>query len=1215
MTFFGSQHKTFGHGRAAIVAIVYAAFAGFWIVASDRLLPDLARTAEAAAWLSTWKGLIFVAITSLLLYFTVSAAAPAKADARAPAAPRSKLLLAIFLVLAAAIVTVGYQVFRANLRSLEEGRVGAVQAITALKAQRVAAWQTDRLQDITAVARSHSIREHAIAWIAGDGAAATDLQADLAGMRDAHQLAGIALADARGNVLLSAGERVTQGPWLDQALSVALREGAGTSPIYVTGENGEAPARMLFSAASAGGALVAVALADVREELYSALSSGPSGVMQSDAALVRIENGRARPLPGLRAGNAAALAIPPQDGPEPSQVVRLTADGRAALASVSRVPGGNWAVVARLDPDEVYARAPAMLRNTLAIVLLSLSVAAWLTLALFRQQQALHRDALATVERERLALDRHFEYLTRFANDIILLLDSQGRILNCNDRALTAYGYSREELLRKSVLDLRPAALVQPGRRQFEAVSREGGLRFETWHRRGDGSEFPVEISSRSFDIEGERFVQSIIRDVTERKKAENELALSERRFRDTFELMPLGMAHVAADGRFLRVNGRLADLLGYPPEELLQLRFQDVTAAEDLPADLKQLEALLAGRINDYTMEKRYRRKDGGILWAQRSVSGVRDDSGAVDYLVSVVEDVGWRKRLESQLKRRNLLYRTLSETNRAIARAGSVDELLDAACRIVVGQAELPKAAITRYDNDEDDVGQVAAAAGPGARELAESLLDLHSATGVFPADIAATAQYGIVVINDVEGAPISAATRLACLRGGVRSFASFPLGATGDPEARLAVFSAEPGFFEGDTLDLLGDVARDLSTALASFAERAARTRVEERLAETGRRMTALIESAPVAIYDLDPSGRVLSLWNPAAEQLFGWRRAEVIGQRLPIVPATDAEQAQFDGLRDKVLRGEAFSGIEVTRRRRDGTQLSLSLSAALIDGGGGQRAVLEIAEDVTLRRRATESIRRARDELDRRVRERTAELAAARDRAEEADRTKTAFLANMSHELRTPLNSIIGFSSLLLSGAPGPLSKEQSKQLGIVRAAGERLLALIEDVLDMSRLQAVDAQLATVPVKMRETVLRAIDALVPQAASRGLVLRTEIESCTALAEPRRLEQVVTNLVVNAIKYTNSGEIVVSCRQRDNHVEVAVRDTGIGISREDQRRLFVPFARLNRADAGPDGTGLGLAISKRLVEAMRGRLQVSSDPGAGSTFTIRLEAAGEA
>jgi signal transduction histidine kinase len=142
-----------------------------------------------------------------------------------------------------------------------------------------------------------------------------------------------------------------------------------------------------------------------------------------------------------------------------------------------------------------------------------------------------------------------------------------------------------------------------------------------------------------------------------------------------------------------------------------------------------------------------------------------------------------------------------------------------------------------------------------------------------------------------------------------------------------------------------------------------------------------------------------------------------------------------------------------------------------------------------------------------------------------------------------------------------------------------------------------------------------VLRAIDALVPQAASRGLVLRTEIESCTALAEPRRLEQVVTNLVVNAIKYTDSGEIVVSCRRRDNHVEVAVRDTGIGISREDQRRLFVPFARLNRADAGPEGTGLGLAISKRLVEAMRGRLQVSSEPGAGSTFTIRLEAAGEA
>jgi PAS domain S-box-containing protein len=1204
------------------IALLYALFGSLWIVASDRLLPDLGMDAEDVMWLGTAKGLLFVLVTSAVLYVLMRVTPREPEEGWMPQA-RGGLLSIVFLCLAGAILLIGYQVQRQHVQSIEERNYSALRSTTFIKAQRVGEWYGDQVDAVTAIGRMYADGAAGLLPVDESPQPHRDLLERLAPTARLLGLDAVVVAGADGRVLLAHG-LPPRHELLERALDAAAGREIGFSGAAAAGD-GAMQAALAYRLGSGLDAAAdptwLVAVFDPGPRLYSILQRWPLAGTSGETSLASLgPDGELVFLPGFEApvSGGRQLAFPTRTG-EPGSGYALRGeqgviegfmpDGRSILLTMSRVPGVHWIVVGAIDRDEVYAGAASLLRNTALVVLVAVLIAGWLILALFRQQQLLNRALLESARRERDVLDQHFSYLTRFANDIVLLMDAEGRILNCNDRALSAYGYTREELIGRNTLELRPPALKAAGRRQLSIVKQEGGLVFETWHRRRDGSEFPVESSVRSFEVDGEIFIQGIVRDITERTRAEEALRRSEARFRNIFDHTAVGLAHVSVDGRFLMVNPRFAELLGYSPEELESMTVWEISLPEDLPRELPLGEAVMAGERDDFTLEKRYRRKDGTVFWAQLKASAVREESGKVEYLVGVIEDIGPRKRLQAQLKRRNKLYRTLSETNRAIARIRDLDELLPEACRIAVTHASLPLAAVACPTS----AGPVlVASAGPDVEAFATQLLAAPAPGDVFAFPDDGAVQPGIIVVNDVEAGPVSAGTRLACLRRGVRGFASFPLGSGRKPEARLAVFSREPGYFEGDTLALLSDMARDLTLGMDRAMERAAREQAEVRLREAASRMSALIEAAPVPVFGLDSDGQVLDVWNPAAERVFGWRREEVVGKRLPIVPEDKERQAEFDALCRKVLGGDDFLGLEASCRRRDGSTGVLSVSASRITTASGVPGVMVVAEDITARHEAMEALRAARDELEQRVAQRTAELAAARDRAEEADRIKTEFLANISHELRTPLNSIIGFSSLLLSGAPGTVNDEQEKQLTIVRRAGERLLAVIEDILDISRLQASETRLPCEPTPLRDMVLRVADAMRGQAIGRGIEIRTEIESCITMAEPRRLEQVVRNLVSNAVKYTEQGEVTIRCRQLDGRVEIAVEDTGCGISAEQQARLFVPFALLGSGEPGQPGAGLGLAISRRLVEAMGGSISVDSTPGQGSVFTVRLDAA---
>jgi len=402
---------------------------------------------------------------------------------------------------------------------------------------------------------------------------------------------------------------------------------------------------------------------------------------------------------------------------------------------------------------------------------------------------------------------------------------------------------------------------------------------------------------------------------------------------------------------------------------------------------------------------------------------------------------------------------------------------------------------------------------------------------------------------------------------------------------------------------------------------------RKRAEEALRESEQKYRTITGAAQDAILMMDNKGNI-SYWNPAAEKMFGYTPEEIIGRELHIVLSPQRYQEDYrKGFKKFKETGQGLAVgkvLEVEAIRKDGTEFPIELSLSAIQIKGKWHA-MGILRDITERKEADGALRKAKDQLEQRVNERTAELVTINDQlekaiaranvmtaqAEMANIAKSKFLANMSHEIRTPMNGVIGMTGLLIDT---DLNDEQLRYAETVRTSGESLLKLINDILDFSKIEAKKLDLEETDFDIRAMMDDFAATMAFHAEEKGLafICAFEPEIPTFLkGDPGRLRQILTNLAGNAVKFTSEGKITVRASlvtetDEEAVLRFSVRDTGIGIPENKQGMLFQSFSQVDTSTTRKSGgTGLGLVISKQLSEMMHGKIGVNSEDGKGSEF----------
>jgi signal transduction histidine kinase/integral membrane sensor domain MASE1 len=615
-------------------------------------------------------------------------------------------------------------------------------------------------------------------------------------------------------------------------------------------------------------------------------------------------------------------------------------------------------------------------------------------------------------------------------------------------------------------------------------------------------------------------------------------------------------------------------------------------------------------------------------------------------------------RRHLEERLRVQNRLYRTLSDVNQAIVRVEDRIDLLAQTCRILTETGGFSQA----WAGLKHESGRVVPEASAGFDPDLLASLDIRwddAPSGRGVAGRAIRDSRG-VMIRDCLDDPDYAPWRALAVAMGFRTCCAFPVLKAGAVSGVLVIYHRDPQAIGTEDLHLLEELTGDLGYALEGLETRKDLVESERRLrkAEAGllKRATQLgalntLMTRLNTTLELSASAQAavdgcLAAAAPDQVLLF-LREGESLRLLACAVPSEDPQDHRLGqclcGLAAR--DGAPVYSLDIATDRRctweECRRAGVTSFAVLpLKNGDEVLGVLGLASTArrdfhnqstfleTLAAQVSVGLQNAllhqrvkahAAELERCVEQRTAMLREANEdllkavaRAQSADRAKSAFLSAMSHELRTPLNSVIGFTGVLLGGLAGRLQPQQEEPLRIVQRNGRHLLDLINDVLDLSKIEAAEMRMAAHPFDLVQTLRESLESLAPAAASKGLELRHAFAVATLplTGDRRRVAQIVLNLLSNAVKFTEAGSVTLSLDLEAVQARVAVQDTGPGIAALDLPRLFREFEQLDTGLARrSEGTGLGLALSRRLARLMGGDIVVASRPARGSTFTLLL------
>lgn len=565
----------------------------------------------------------------------------------------------------------------------------------------------------------------------------------------------------------------------------------------------------------------------------------------------------------------------------------------------------------------------------------------------------------------------------------------------------------------------------------------------------------------------------------------------------------------------------------------------------------------------------------------------------------------------LESRLARLYRIYATLSRVNDAIARTAARKPLLEEICRIVF-EGGLYRLAFVATLDPATGLLKPAAYAGvapPIAKGVRITVRE-DEPEGQGAVGEAVRTGRPVVIRRALED-PRLEPWREILATIGAQGVAAFPLKTHGRTLGVLAVYSTDAAAFEPEETELLERVAANLSVALDRFDQEEqrrlaeeARRRAEEALRTSEARYRQIVETAAEGIGLISPSGKILFV-NQAFGEMLGLSVHELVGQSIRKIVDEEGWHEFLRRVERRRQGHRARDRFEFRFRRADGSLVwTLVSTTPLLDSDGRYLGTLGMVTDISSLKWAEEELRRRHEELQR-----------AKEAAEASARAKGEFLALASHEIRTPMSGVLGLAEWLLET---PLDERQREMVRTIQASAETLLRVINDLLDLARMEAGKLPIRTEPFDLRALIHHVVALLKPLADKKGLALLVRYPEELPhrfLGDADRIGQVLLNLAGNAIKFTPAGHVLVAVEihetdEATTRLRISVEDTGPGIAEQKHHELFHSFARLDEpGQPRLPGAGLGLAISKKLVELMGGSIGLSSRPGAGSIFWFEL------